>query len=182
MRYNIYMFFNLLILFTVVPIVELVLLVNIGERIGTLNTIAIVIITGVAGASFAKSQGVQVIGKIKETMAQGQLPGMPLLEGAMVLVGAAMLITPGFITDIVGLSLLFPWTRVLYARLAGAYFKRKFQSGQFQFTTFNAGGFPTDEEDDRYNDEYDDGEYENDDIIDVEEEDESEPPKLGGQG
>lgn len=160
------MYFNLLILFTVIPIVELILLVQIGERIGTLNTIAIVIITGIAGASFAKSQGLQVIGKIRNTMGQGQIPGMPLLEGAMVLVGAVMLITPGFITDIVGLTFLFPWTRALYARWAGAYFKKKFMSGQWKFTTDYSGDFR----------DYD---IEDDDIIDMEDEDD--PPRLNGR-
>jgi UPF0716 protein FxsA len=130
------MFFRLLILFTVIPIVELYLLVKIGQHIGTLNTIAVVILTGIAGASFAKSQGAQVINQIRQALSQGQLPSRELLEGAMVLVGAVMLITPGFLTDLFGLTLLFPLTRTFYANMAGKYFKNKFQSGQWRYTAY----------------------------------------------
>ncbi|MCP5107700.1 MAG: FxsA family protein [bacterium] len=121
------MFMKLLLLFTIVPLVELYLLVEVGQEIGTLNTIAIVVITGIAGASFAKSQGAQVIRNIRETSAQGQIPGRELVEGAMVLAAGVMLITPGFITDILGLSLLIPFTRKFYTDITINYFRRKFE-------------------------------------------------------
>ncbi len=121
------MFFKLLMLFTIVPIVELYILVNVGKEIGTINTIGIVILTGVAGASFARSQGAMVIGQIRSAVNQGEMPGRELLQGAMVLVGAVLLITPGFVTDIVGLSLLFPVTRALYTAVALKYLKKKIQ-------------------------------------------------------
>jgi len=122
------MFGILLMLFVIVPIVEIYILVTVGQEIGTMNTIAIVVITGIAGASFAKSQGVQIIHKIRTTMNQGQMPGRELLEGAMVLAGGIMLLTPGFLTDLLGLSLLFPLTRKIYTNLALEYFRRKFTS------------------------------------------------------
>lgn len=123
------MFGILLMLFIVVPIVELYILVTVGQEIGTMNTIAIVVITGIAGASFAKSQGVQIINKIRTTMNQGQMPGRELLQGAMILAGGIMLLTPGFLTDLLGLSLLFPLTREFYTDLALEYIRRRFTSG-----------------------------------------------------
>jgi len=130
------MFLRLLMLFTIVPIVELYILVKAGRHIGTMNTIAIVIVTGIAGASFAKSQGAQIFFKIHSALNAGQLPGREMLQGAMVLAGGIMLITPGFITDLVGFSLLFPLTRKFYANMTMAYFKKKFQTGQWNFTAY----------------------------------------------
>ena len=123
------MFGILLMLFIVVPIVELYILVTVGQEIGTMNTIAIVIITGIVGASFAKSQGAQIIYKIRTTMSQGEMPGREMLAGAMILAGGIMLLTPGFLTDLLGLSLLFPVTRKFYMGLALEYLRRKFTSG-----------------------------------------------------
>ena len=124
-------------LFTIVPIVELYILVKAGQHIGTMNTIAIVILTGIAGASFAKSQGAQIIFKIRSALSRGQLPGQELLHGAMILTGGILLITPGFITDVLGFSLLFPLTRKFYANITRAYFNKKFQTGQWQFSTYS---------------------------------------------
>lgn len=126
------MFAKLLVLFTVLPIVELYLLVKIGKEIGTLNTIAVVIITGILGAAFARSQGVLVINQIQAAISRGEMPGRELVQGALVLIGAVMLITPGFITDVVGLSFLFPLTRAFYTKQAIAYFKKRFQSDTYR--------------------------------------------------
>lgn len=123
------MFGILMTLFIVVPIVELYILVTVGQEIGTMNTIAVVVITGITGASFAKSQGAQIIYKIRTTMNQGEMPGRELLAGAMILAGGIMLLTPGFLTDLLGLSLLFPVTRKFYMGLALEYLRRKFTQG-----------------------------------------------------
>jgi UPF0716 protein FxsA len=131
------MFGKLLILFTVVPVVELYILVKVGKEIGTMNTVGLVIITGIAGASFAKSQGAQIIYKIRTALNQGQMPGTELMHGAMVLAGGIMLLTPGFLTDLVGLSMLIPFTRKFYADMTMNYFKKKFQSGQWQYSTYS---------------------------------------------
>lgn len=120
------MFGILLMLFVIVPIVELYILVTVGQEIGTLNTVAIVVITGIAGASFARSQGAQIIYKIRSMMSEGQIPGKEILQGVMILAGGIMLLTPGFITDLLGLSLLFPFTRRFYMNLTLAYFKKRF--------------------------------------------------------
>ena len=128
------MFVKLLMLFTIVPVVELYILVKVGQEIGTMNTVALVIITGIAGASFAKSQGAQIISKIHRSLNQGQMPGKELLQGAMILAGGILLLTPGFLTDLLGLSMLIPFTRKLYTDMTLAYFKKKFQAGQWQYS------------------------------------------------
>ena len=131
------MFLKLLILFTIVPVVELYVLIKAGQNIGTLNTIALIIITGMVGAAFAKSQGAQIILKVRATLSQGQMPGRELLEGALVLTGGILLITPGFLTDLLGLSLIIPLTRKFYANITLKYFKKKFKSGQWHFSGYS---------------------------------------------
>ncbi len=128
------MFGKLLLLFTIVPVIEIYLLVYIGGEIGAMNTIVVVIITGIAGAHYARTQGAQIIRKIQASLQQGQMPGQELLQGAMILVGGVMLLTPGFLTDIAGLSFLFPLTRNFYAKIASNYFKKRFQAGKWQYT------------------------------------------------
>jgi UPF0716 protein FxsA len=130
------MFMRLMLLFTVVPIIELYLLVKAGEQIGTLNTIAVVILTGIIGASFARSQGARIIQQIRSTLSQGQVPGTELLQGAMILAGGVLLLTPGFLTDLVGFSLLFPLTRKVYVNFALRYIKKKFKNGQWHVSTY----------------------------------------------
>ena len=105
------MFFRLFLLFTIVPAVELYLIIRVGQSIGAANTILIIIITGILGAYYARQQGFRVVSNIQWKMNQGQVPGDDLVNGAMLLVGGALLITPGFITDFAGFSLIFPPTR-----------------------------------------------------------------------
>lgn len=142
------MFINLVLLFTMVPVVELLVLIEVGGYIGTMNTIALIILTGIIGASFAKSQGAQMISEIRSALNQGQIPGKELLQGVMILVGGILLLTPGFITDLVGFSLLFPFTRFFYTRAALSYIKKKFKTGQWQVTTFPGSDFPNNQDDD----------------------------------
>ncbi len=110
------MFWKLLLLFTLVPVIELFVLIEIGSRIGGLATVALVLITGTVGAWLAKMQGFVVLRRLQMETNSGQLPGDALLDGVMILVGGLTLLTPGFLTDIVGLSLLLPGTRRLWLR------------------------------------------------------------------
>ena len=107
------MFPILIFLFTILPALELYLLIKVGSVIGALNTILIIIFTGILGAFLARLQGFLVIRKIQENLNQGILPSSELLDGALILVGGVLLLTPGFITDIFGFLLLLPPTRVL---------------------------------------------------------------------
>jgi len=101
----------LILLFTVLPALELFILIEVGSHIGALNTIFIVIVTGVVGASLAKMQGFMVLQKIKTSLDQGLLPSSELIDGMMILAGGIVLLTPGFISDVIGLFLLIPVTR-----------------------------------------------------------------------
>lgn len=112
------MFFRLLLLFTVVPLVELALLVWIGRQTSVLFTVALVLVTGIVGAVLAKFQGWQTWWRIKLQLASGKVPGSALMDGLMILIAGTLLITPGILTDVVGFALLTPPVRaVLRTRL-----------------------------------------------------------------
>lgn len=105
------MFGKLLILFTVVPVVELWVLIRIGAVIGAIPTVLIVIGTGLAGAHLAREQGFSVWARIHQELAMGRIPTDAMIDGLLVFAAAVTLITPGFITDIFGFLLLIPATR-----------------------------------------------------------------------
>ena len=110
------MFARLLILFTVVPLVELALLIKLGDAIGLWPTITIVIATGVLGATLARSQGTRTVGAIRAQLAEGRAPTEGLINGLLILVGGVVLLTPGLLTDILGFSLLVPFTRDMFRK------------------------------------------------------------------
>lgn len=101
----------LILIFIIVPAVEIGLFILAGKAIGGLATVALIIITGILGAYFAKRQGLEVFKKIQEQLRFGQPPGDALLEGICVLVGGLLLLSPGFLTDVMGVFLLLPFTR-----------------------------------------------------------------------
>jgi len=125
------MFFRLLLLFTVVPFVELILLIEAGKAIGSMNTIALVVLTGVLGAALARSQGFGIMSRIQYDLQQGQLPADSLMDGALVLAGALFLLTPGFITDFIGFTLLLPFTRTRLKRYLKHYFRDRLSTQEF---------------------------------------------------
>ncbi|OUR99753.1 hypothetical protein A9Q84_01635 [Halobacteriovorax marinus] len=138
------MFPILVLLFTVIPAIEIYLLFSIGALVGGLNTVAIVVITGVIGASLAKSQGLAILGNIQNDLNKGSLPANQLIHGLLVFGGGLLLLTPGFLTDVLGLSMVFPGTRhVLVAFLKG-YFEKGIKNGNIKFSSMGqsqAGGF-----------------------------------------
>jgi len=124
------MFIRLLLLFTLVPLIELVLLIEIGQEIGLWNTIAIVVLTGFIGAALARSEGFGIISRIQNELASGQLPGDSLIDGALVLAGALLLLTPGLITDAFGFALLLPFSRAFVKIYLKKYFNQKINTGE----------------------------------------------------
>ena len=106
---------KLLFLFTVVPTAELYLLFQVGDHIGAAETFLLVILTGIIGARLAQREGLSVLRQIQEDAVNGVSPADKLVEGFMVLLGGVLLITPGIMTDVVGLSLVFPLTRRIFA-------------------------------------------------------------------
>jgi UPF0716 protein FxsA len=99
------------ILFIVVPLIELYLIIEVGTHIGALWTVLIVIMTAVIGVQLLRLQGFNTLRRAQLNMEQGTLPAMEMLEGIVLAVGGALLITPGFITDTLGFLCLIPFTR-----------------------------------------------------------------------
>ena len=107
---------RLLILFIALPIIELFLLIKIGGVIGFLPTIALVILTAVIGSQLVRRQGLTVLSRIRESQARGEMPALPMLDGAALLLAGFMLLTPGFLSDALGFVLLVPGLRQKIAR------------------------------------------------------------------
>jgi UPF0716 protein FxsA len=105
------MFRFLFILFIVVPIIEIMVLMNVGAWLGVWPTIAIVIITAWLGAKNVKQQGIATLNSVQAKMAQGEMPSDEIVAGLLLLVAGVLLMTPGFVTDFFGLSLLIPSVR-----------------------------------------------------------------------
>ena len=125
------MFGRLLFLFIITPMVELLLLIEIGKAIGTFEVILLTIVTGIAGAALAKSQGLSVLRKMQQEMAEGRMPASNLIDGVMILIGGILLLTPGVLTDLFGLSLLIPWTRIPMKKRLRKWMIYKIQKSQF---------------------------------------------------
>ena len=102
---------RLFLLFLIVPLIEIALFNQIGGLIGLIPTLLIVILTALAGTVLIRSQGLAVMGQLRETMNDLRDPTEPLAHGAMVLFAGALLLTPGFFTDVLGLSLMVPSVR-----------------------------------------------------------------------
>jgi UPF0716 protein FxsA len=107
----------LLALFIVVPLAELYVILKVGDAIGVLPTIALLAADSVLGSMLLRAQGRAVWRRFNETLAAGRMPHREVMDGVLVIFGGAFLITPGFLTDIVGLVLLLPPTRALVRRL-----------------------------------------------------------------
>lgn len=114
----------LILLFTIVPIIELAILVKMGGYVGVGNTIGIVVITGVAGAYLAKLQGLMTINTIQDDINQGIMPTDKLFDGLIILCSGILLITPGLITDLIGFIGLIPFTR----NMLKVWLKRKIKN------------------------------------------------------
>ena len=97
--------------FIIVPIVEIALFLSVGERIGIPATLAVVVVTAVVGAALVSRQGRGTMDRVRRQATSGRFPGVELAHGAMILVAGALLLTPGFLTDVVGFSLLVPRVR-----------------------------------------------------------------------
>ena len=104
-------FSYLLAAFIVMPVVEIAVLIRVHNHIGLANTIALVIITGVAGAIMARAQGFMVLMQLRRDMAEGTMPAPRLMDGVMILIAGVLMITPGLITDSAGFLLLMPPVR-----------------------------------------------------------------------
>ena len=121
---------RLVLLFTLLPAIELALLIEIGRRIGTLETIGLILVTGVVGAALARYQGLAVLRRARLELAGGQMPATALMDGVIILVAAALLVTPGVLTDAVGFLLLIPFTRAGIRALLARWLQRALRDGR----------------------------------------------------
>lgn len=122
----------LIVLFIVVPAIELWGIISVGQVIGGWNTVALIILTGIVGAWLAKQQGMQVIRMLQFQLSRGQMPTETLIDGALVLAGGIMLLAPGFISDVLGLLLLIPYTRLIVRHLIKKWLWSMISSGRIQ--------------------------------------------------
>lgn len=126
------MVLNLFVLFAVMPIIEIYILMTVGSALGAPTTIALVIITAAVGASLVRSQGLSTLMSVQQRMNRGEIPGQQIVEGMLLAIAGVLLVTPGFVTDFLGLLILTPATR---APIAKSLLKR------MQVKQMGQGGF-----------------------------------------
>ena len=105
------MLLKLFLAFTIIPIIEIYLLIEIGSMFGALTAVALVILTGFLGAFLARMQGLQTLYRIQESLREGRMPSGELLDALLIGIAGLVLLTPGFLTDAAGFLLLIPATR-----------------------------------------------------------------------
>ncbi|MCK6258031.1 membrane protein FxsA [Fictibacillus sp. WQ 8-8] len=127
------MFRILFVLLLIIPAAEIGILVWVGNLIGPIPTVALIIFTGLLGAWLAKREGLNALRNAQSQLQNGQVPGTVLIDGICILAGGVFLFTPGFISDIFGFLLLFPPTRSIAKVQLLRYFQRKIKSGQYNF-------------------------------------------------
>jgi len=123
--------YRLFLLFLIVPVIEIYLLIKVGSLIGGLPTVAILLLISFLGAYLVRSQGFRLITEVREELARGRLPAAQLLDGALVLVGGILLMTPGFFTDFLGIFFLVPATRRLIKLWIGLWLQARLSKGGF---------------------------------------------------
>ncbi len=128
------LFGRLLLLFTVVPVVELALLVWLGGRIGFWPTVGLIVGTAVVGSALAHREGLSALARFRARMAAGEMPGDELVDGLLILVAGAFLLTPGVLTDAVGFLGLLPPTRAVLRRAVSKRLRRSVFGGPASVT------------------------------------------------
>jgi UPF0716 protein FxsA len=113
---------KLFLLFAVIPVIEIYVLVSVGSVIGSLNTVALVLLSAFVGAWLARQQGLSTMLRVRASLQQGIMPAEEILDAVLIFVAGAVLLTPGFVTDALGLLILFPPTRIRFK----TWLRRKF--------------------------------------------------------
>ncbi|MGX9460648.1 FxsA family protein [Shewanella sp. A14] len=127
------MFFILLLIFVLVPVIELNVIIEVASSIGSWATVGLVLFTAIVGVSLVRSQGLSTLMTMQQKLARGEAPGQEIVEGMMLAAAGVLLLIPGFVTDFIGLVLLTPLTR---APIAAFLYKR------MQLKVVANGGFP----------------------------------------
>jgi len=131
------MLLRLFLCFTLIPVIELYLLIKVGTVIGGFNTILIVILTGFAGAWLARMEGLNTMIKVRKNLDQGIMPAEDLIDALIILIAGLVLITPGLMTDVFGLMLLWPLTRNAFKRFLRKKFDEIQAKGNINITRFH---------------------------------------------
>jgi UPF0716 protein FxsA len=131
------MLLKLFLAFTLIPLVELYLLIKIGTVVGVLNTLALVALTGFAGAYLARMQGMQTMLRVRSQIEQGIMPAEDLIDAVIIFVAGILLLTPGLLTDIVGLLLLYPTSRFYFKRWLRKKFDQLIQNPNVTIKRYN---------------------------------------------
>jgi len=132
----------LFLAFTLIPLLELYLLLFVARYVGFWPTVGLVLVTGVIGALLAKKEGLRVVRRWQQSLAQGRMPEEGILGGLLVLVGGVLLVTPGVLTDAVGFLLLLPPTRRVIAARVRRVLERRMADGTVRVTSFQSNPFP----------------------------------------
>ncbi len=137
------------VLFLVIPIVEIYILLEVGDLIGAFPTIILVVLTAVIGAGLLRQQGLSTLARLQQNMGQGKLPAQEMIEGVLLAVGGALLMTPGFVTDTMGFLCLLPFSRKFIAQAIMKRSADKFKAG----VNAQMGGFTYQSHNDKRPDE-----------------------------
>ncbi len=131
------MVFKLFLAFTLIPVAELYLIIKLGGFLGAFNTVAIIILTGFAGAILARMQGLQTMRRVRQSLEKGLVPAEEMVDALLIFVAGIVLLTPGFITDTAGILLLFPPTRYHVKRFLRIKFDQWVKDGSIQYHNFS---------------------------------------------
>ena len=107
---------TVLLTIILVPIIEIYLFIKIGSQIGAFNTISLIFITAIIGVYYAKYEGLNTLKSAIKQIVQNEIPVYEIVSGAALAFAALLMILPGFLTDIIGLFLIFPWTRKIFLK------------------------------------------------------------------
>ncbi|MBY4678607.1 FxsA family protein [Marinobacterium arenosum] len=129
----------LFLLFIIIPIIEITLLIQVGGLIGTWNTVGLVLLSAFIGVNMLRRQSLSTLGRAQQRLNQGEMPGQEMAEGIVIAVGGALLVTPGFVTDLIGFSCLIPYSRQALVKAVLSRFT--VISTQHQHSAFQAGPF-----------------------------------------
>lgn len=126
-----------ILLFVGLPVLELAVILKINEIFGLAETLLLIVLTGIAGATMAKLEGLRVLNEAQQDLLAGNMPAPRILDGVMILVAAALLLTPGLITDVVGFLLLMPPIRVMIRQYLRRWLERKLRDGSATMITWH---------------------------------------------
>ena len=126
---------SLILLILLVPIIEIYLFIKIGSQIGAFNTISLIFITAIVGIYYVKYEGLNTLKSAVKQIVQNEIPVYEIISGAALAFAALLMILPGFLTDIIGLFIIFPWTRqIFFKKITKKNYKNKknFIEGEYE--------------------------------------------------